>query len=156
MGDLKAFVDTNVILNHLEGKVDLSRIRDKFILCSNTIVFSETFMVYLKAITGKKSYELKKNTKLIVEKKEELEELFMLFEIFEELEINRDIRNLAFEFMKNYGFLPNDALILATCKFYGIRYLIFFDEDFRRACEKENIILLENINKIEIISNNDI
>jgi hypothetical protein len=43
-------------------------------------------MVYLKAITGKKSYELKKNPKLIVEKKKELEELFMLFEIFEELE----------------------------------------------------------------------
>nr|MDO8082687.1 PIN domain-containing protein [Candidatus Freyarchaeota archaeon] len=57
--------------------------------------------------------------------------------------------------MKNYGLLPNDALILVTCKFYGIRYLISFDEDFRRACEEEKIILLENINKIEEISNND-
>nr|MDO8082688.1 PIN domain-containing protein [Candidatus Freyarchaeota archaeon] len=81
MGELKAFVDTNVILNHLEGNVDLSKIRDKFVLCSNAIVFSEAFLVYLKAMTGKKSYELKRNAKLIVEKKEELEELFMLFEI---------------------------------------------------------------------------
>ncbi len=68
MGSLKAFVDTNIILNHLEGKLDLSELRNKFRLCSNAIVFSEVFMVYLKAITGKKSYELKKNPKLIVEK----------------------------------------------------------------------------------------
>jgi len=53
-------------------------------------------------------------------RKIELEELFMLFEVFEELEINKDIRNLAFEFMKKYGLLPNDALILATCKLLNI------------------------------------
>jgi len=60
-------------------------------------------MVYLKAITGKKSYELKKNPKLITERKNELEELFMLFEIFDELEINKEVRDLAFEYMKKYG-----------------------------------------------------
>ncbi|MHA1333206.1 MAG: PIN domain-containing protein [Candidatus Odinarchaeia archaeon] len=56
---MKAFIDTNVILHHLEGKIDLSKFREKFTLCSNIIVFSEVFMVYLKALTGKKSYELK-------------------------------------------------------------------------------------------------
>ena len=145
MGDLKAFIDTNVIINHLEGKVDLSELRSKFRLYSNAIVFSEAFMVYLKAITGKKSYKLKKNPKLIIEKKDELEELFMLFEIFEELEINKEVRNLAFELMKKYGLLPNDALILATCKFYGIKYLISFDDDFRDACKGENIILIDSV-----------
>jgi len=145
MGDLKAFVDSNVIINHLEGKLDLSELRSEYTLYSNAIVFSEVFMVYLKAITGKKSYELKKNPELIVEKKDELEELFILFEIFEELEINRDVRNLAYEFMKKYGLLPNDALILATCKFYGAKYLISFDSDFERACKKEGIKLIDNI-----------
>ncbi|MBE8540167.1 PIN domain-containing protein [Geoglobus acetivorans] len=99
----------------------------------------------LKAITGKKSYELKNNPELIVEKEDELEELFMLFEIFEELEINREIRNLAYRFVKKYGLLPNDALILATCRFYGIKYLISFDSDFERACKKEGIVLIDNI-----------
>ncbi len=145
MGDLKAFVDSNVIINHLEGKLDLSEIRNKYTLHSNAIVFSEVFMVYLKAITGKKSYELKKNPELIIEKKDELEELFMLFEIFEELEMNKEVRNLAYEFVKKYGLLPNDALILATCKFYGIKHLISFDGDFERACKEEDIELIDNI-----------
>lgn len=145
MGDLKAFVDSNVILNHLGGKLDLSELRSKYRLHSNAIVFSEVFMVYLKAITGKKSYELKNSPELIVERGDELEELFMLFEIFEELEINREIRNLAYEFVKKYGLLPNDALILATCKFYGIKYLISFDSDFEKACKEESIELVDNI-----------
>ena len=148
MGSLKAFVDTNVIIGHLEGNIDLSELRNKFRLCSNAIVFSEAFMVYLKAITGKKSYELKKNPKLIAERKDELEELFTLFEIFEELEINRGVRDLAFEYMKRYGLLPNDALILATCKFHRIEYLISFDSDFEDACKKEDITLLSSIDKI--------
>ncbi|WP_456369574.1 hypothetical protein [Geoglobus sp.] len=50
MGDLKAFVDSNVIINHLEGKLDLSELRSKYSLHSNAIVFIEVFMVYLKAI----------------------------------------------------------------------------------------------------------
>lgn len=50
MGDLKAFVDSNVIINHLEGKLDLSELRSKYRLHSNAIVFSEVSMVYLKAI----------------------------------------------------------------------------------------------------------
>jgi|Deesub1362A_J573_1020465.scaffolds.fasta_scaffold25571_2 hypothetical protein len=145
MGDLTAFTDSNVILNHLEGKLDLSELRNKYTLCSNAIVFSEVFIVYVKAITRKRSYELKKNPELIVEKKDELEELFTLFEIFEELEINKEIRNLAYEFVKKYGLLPNDALILATCKFYGIKYLISFDGDFERACKEEDIRLIDNI-----------
>lgn len=145
MGGLKAFVDSNVIINHLEVELDLSELRSKYTLCSNAIVFSEVFMVYLKAITGKKSYELKKNPELIIEKKDELEELFMLFEIFEELGINKEVRNLAFEFVKKYGLLPNDALILSTCKFYGVKYLISFDGDFERACKKEGIVLIDNI-----------
>ncbi|MDI3502521.1 MAG: uncharacterized protein PWR13_934 [Archaeoglobi archaeon] len=145
MGDLKAFVDSNVIISHLEGKLDLSELRSKYTLCSNAIVFSEVFMVYLKAITGKKSYELKKGPELIIERKDELEELFMLFEIFEELEINKEVRNLAYEFVKKYGLLPNDALILSTCKYYGIKYLISFDGDFRKACKEEGIELVGSV-----------
>ncbi len=35
--------------------------------------------------------------------------------------------------IENYGLLPNDALIAATCKHYGIRRIATFDEDFRRV-----------------------
>ncbi len=33
----------------------------------------------------------------------------------------------------DYTLLPNDALIAATCKHYGIRKIATFDEDFRRV-----------------------
>jgi len=33
----------------------------------------------------------------------------------------------------NYGLLPNDTLIAATCKHYGIRRLVTFDRDFERV-----------------------
>jgi len=102
MGDLKAFVDSNVIINHLEGKLDLSELRNKYTLCSNAVVFSEVFLVYLKAITGKKSYELKKNPELIIEKGSELNELFMLFEFLRSwksirsqkygIQVNKEVR----------------------------------------------------------------
>ncbi|MEM4279796.1 MAG: PIN domain-containing protein, partial [Archaeoglobaceae archaeon] len=32
-----------------------------------------------------------------------------------------------------YGLLPNDALIAATCKHYGIKKIATFDEDFKRV-----------------------
>ncbi|WP_262926560.1 PIN domain-containing protein [Thermococcus henrietii] len=54
MDSLGVFVDTNVIIEHLAGNIDLLEIREKFnILYTNSIVFSEALMVYLRALTGK-------------------------------------------------------------------------------------------------------
>ena len=39
---------------------------------------------------------------------------------------------LMFKIVKEYGLLPNDALIAATCKYYGIKKIATFDEDFKR------------------------
>ena len=38
-----------------------------------------------------------------------------------------------FDVVKNYGLLPNDALIVATCRYYGIKKIATFDEDFKRV-----------------------
>jgi predicted nucleic acid-binding protein len=38
-----------------------------------------------------------------------------------------------FEIVKKYGLLPNDALIVATCRYYGIRKIATLDEDFKRV-----------------------
>jgi len=35
--------------------------------------------------------------------------------------------------MYQFNLLPNDALIAATCKFYGIRDIATFDNDFKRV-----------------------
>lgn len=39
-------------------------------------------------------------------------------------------------FMKTYTHLPNDALILATCKLENILVLASYDSDFFKACQK--------------------
>ena len=39
------------------------------------------------------------------------------------------VRNVA----EKYGLLPNDALITATCKHYGIDKVATFDPDFKRV-----------------------
>ncbi len=41
--------------------------------------------------------------------------------------------NAVCRIMEKYRLLPNDALIAATCKHYGIRKIATFDEDFKRV-----------------------
>ncbi|WP_297067296.1 type II toxin-antitoxin system VapC family toxin [Thermococcus sp.] len=149
MGPLTAFVDTNVIIEHLEGNIDLLTLREKFdVLYSNSTVFSEALVVYLRALTGERPYTLKHNPNIIRDLREELLDFSGLFGLFIDLEINRAVETLAVEYMIKYGLLPNDALILATCKFYNVKYLISFDSDFANACESEGISLISDPEEI--------
>ncbi|MHA1401580.1 MAG: type II toxin-antitoxin system VapC family toxin [Candidatus Heimdallarchaeaceae archaeon] len=143
MGVIEAFVDSNVIIKHLTGDVNLSELRKRYKLYSNIIVFSEVYYVYLKALTDKKSYQLKKNREVIKERAKELQCLHNLFKIFEELDINKEIRIKAQEYITKEGLLPNDAIIVATLKQYRIKRLISFDDDFKEVCEKEEIELIK-------------
>ncbi len=45
------------------------------------------------------------------------------------------------EVMESYNLLPNDALIAATCKHYGIKKIATFDEDFERVDFLETVRL---------------
>jgi len=51
------------------------------------------------------------------------------------IEMLPDVQDVAEikETMKKYRLLPNDALIAATCKHYGIRKIATFDEDLKRV-----------------------
>ncbi|NJE47926.1 PIN domain-containing protein, partial [Thermococcus sp. GR7] len=89
MDGLAAFVDTNVIIKHLEGNIDLLDLKEGFdILYSNGIVFSEALMVYIRALTGERPYTLKHNPEMIKNLKEDLRDFVRLFELFFDLEIN--------------------------------------------------------------------
>jgi len=151
MGDITVFIDSNVILEHLKGSVDLATLRATHNLHINSIVISEVLYVYLKAITGLKSYQLKKKVDEILKRKKELQELFLFFEAFEILDITNEINQLALNLIIKNGLLPNDALILATCKLNGITHLLSFDEDFINPCKKENITLIKTFVDLELI-----
>ena len=49
------------------------------------------------------------------------------------LPVTFDIINASIEISWKYGLLPNDALIAATCKHYGIKKIATFDDDFKRV-----------------------
>jgi predicted nucleic acid-binding protein len=56
------------------------------------------------------------------------------------------LRNFLFlpatDLMAKYNLLPNDAIILATCKIHNITQLASHDKDFEEACKAEGITLL--------------
>ena len=66
------------------------------------------------------------------------------------LPLTKEIEEKAFEFVLNYGLLPNDAIILATAKFYDLT-LVTLDSDFIDAAKSEGIeiIVSESFNKTE-------
>ncbi|WP_420917878.1 PIN domain-containing protein [Pyrodictium abyssi] len=58
--------------------------------------------------------------------------MYPLFTCFEHLPTSIGIDTLI-EYMTKYKLLPNDALIAATCRAYGIENIATFDEDFGRV-----------------------
>lgn len=59
--------------------------------------------------------------------------VFVKNDLLKILELNAQIFEISYLFSKKYGLLPNDALIAATCKHYGIDKVATFDPDFKRV-----------------------
>jgi len=128
------FIDSSVFLDFLEGKEKAKILLEEYSGlegCINDVVFSEVVFVYIKAETGKKSYELKKQPDLV--KSVELNDLVELLGRYRTLDVGEAVKSEAERLITKYGLLPNDALIAATCKHYGIRKIATFDPDFKRV-----------------------
>jgi len=150
-GRFRFFVDSNVIINYFYGDdtaKEVVEIAEKFgEVFINGIVLSEVSIRYLKDMTGEKSYTLKHNPELV--KPVDKDPLYAIIGKFLFLSDNVLIGLNAVSLMDMYGLLPNDAMILATCKFYGIEHLISFDEDFENACKNEGIMLIGTVQKLK-------
>ena len=146
---MKFFVDSNIIIEAFKENYNKEAfsILDTLLLSIskglnlscyiNSIVESEvTFQLIFK---GKSHLS-----------KEKLE-TFLL--IFQSLEIGGNIRGLFWKYIKEYNLKPNDALILSTCKYYHIPYLVSLDSDFREASEKEKIFLIDSTKKLNEVLN---
>ena len=128
------FIDSSVFLDYLEGKEKAKALLEEYSDlegCINVIVFSEVLFVYIKAVTGKKSYELKREPELV--KSIELRDIKELLGRYRTLDIGESIKSEAGKLITKFGLLPNDALIAATCKHYGINKIATFDPDFERV-----------------------
>ncbi len=139
------FLDSSAILHYLTGDPQARGIIEGAQrLAVNSIVYSEVVFNLLKLLyTDKygqyKFYDMKSSIAML--DRDILEGYTILQDFLGELqrenklvylpitlEVVREANNIA----TKYGLLPNDALIAATCKHYGISVIATFDEDFNR------------------------
>jgi len=136
---MRVFFDSNVFLKYLAGVEDAKKLIGKvedgeWKGYVNDIVISEVVYGYLRLALDVSRYRLRKYVIEYTDRVKELleQDVYPLFTDFEHLPISIGIENLI-EYMTKYRLLPNDALIVATCRAYNINNIATFDEDLKRV-----------------------
>ncbi|MEM4291415.1 MAG: type II toxin-antitoxin system VapC family toxin [Archaeoglobaceae archaeon] len=142
----EVFIDSSIIVAHcMVGNKSFERLLELYKLCTSPNVIEEAFYkcLYLKteSIEGKGEKYLLRDD--YIRKKKHYEEIVDYFNVLirelveaeslKVLPITDKIVLHSIEVSWEYSLLPNDALIAATCKHYGIRKIATFDEDFKRV-----------------------
>lgn len=108
--------------------------------CINEVIVSE-FFYYLLIVNGNTSPRSLQSSKRIQQVLNNSPEQFFL-KRFTFLSTDESVVHLVPILMSKYNLLPNDAIILATCKIHNITQLASHDKDFKEACQGEEIELL--------------
>ncbi len=155
----KFLVDSNIFIEAFKGNKDVQNIVD-LLLSEDVRTFisinslEEIVFILIKAVSNSSYWDLKKNQDLVknslVQTKDYLD---FILEFCEILEINKEVFKESLNIIEKYGLLPNDALILATCKYYEIPHLLSLDKDFREACNKESINLIDSVKELKEVLN---
>jgi len=139
------FLDSSAILHYLTGDPQARDIIERAPrLAVNSIVYSEVAFNLLKLLYTRKYgqykfYDMK--SKIAMLDQDILRGYTILQDFLSELQrenrlvylpVTLEVTREATEIATQYGLLPNDALIAATCKHYGISVIATFDEDFTR------------------------
>ncbi len=138
------FVDSSLLVEYIKGtKTDLlnSLISENPVISFiNETVVSE-FLLYFLAINGNaspRSLQTSGKISFIFENSVSYD----LLKRFSFLSTHENLFSLVPGFMAAYNLLPNDAIILATCKIHKITQLASHDTDFIIPCKAEGIELL--------------
>ncbi len=146
---MKVFVDSSVFIRHFYGIEKAVNILD-FLVNGHEVfvspnVVEETFFKLLFIECENKFGKTGKYTLREMYKKhaDQFENVrlyvenfileFMRAGIIRLCCINEEVLKMAVEISYKYSILPNDALIAATCNYYGINKITTFDEDFERV-----------------------
>lgn len=143
----KIFLDSSIFIEPLKGnKVDfyellISNLANELFV--NDIVVSE-YLYYILALSSNVSPKTLQRKKKIKETIDQNPKIISAINSFTFLPGNQSFLSGIPQLMAKYNLLPNDAIILATCKLYGTK-LASHDADFMIPCESENIELLRDI-----------
>jgi len=138
---LAVLIDSNVIISLLiqsektqDAKEILLKVTDQPVTILNVI--EEVIYVGLSLIYDCRGFKLRDEIRKGLNDQSTffLNNLRYFIEEFEiKLIYPPDDLNLLFDTITTYRLLPNDALIAATCKHYGIKKIATFDDDFKRV-----------------------
>ncbi len=103
----------------------------------NDIVFSEFVFHYISLKSGLSPLTMKgkKEVGKYINERDPKE----FIDQFRVLDVNESVVSMAYDLIRKYSMLPNDAIILATCKFHEIDLLASLDRDFEEACRLEGL-----------------
>lgn len=147
----RIFIDTSVLVEYRKGsKTALweAILKNTDVTpCLNQAVVSEYLFYHLAIFAGKSPRTIKETGKIaeIFQKHDP----FPFLNILEWLPDGNVLTKPVISLMNSYNLLPNDALILASCKQHGINVLASYDPDFEAACQLENIRLLRTEGEFE-------
>ena len=137
----KAIIDSSVLVKIIfeKDKSLLASLYENYEIYIPVNVLEETAFIIIResvkeAFNENRFYEMKR---IFEEKEIDIlkKRLFVLNEItniWNVLEINKEIFEIAKKLILSYKLLPNDALIVATAKYYNILTLLTSDDDFKR------------------------
>ena len=137
------FVDSSVFLSFFIDGIDAFEHLKENDLITSVNVVEEVAYVLLKekarSVSGiEKHYDLLRhlrgNPNLIRDvSREVISDVISVIEEYEIKVLPPASHILMFRMVEDYGLLPNDALIAATCKYYGIERIATFDDDFKKV-----------------------
>ena len=141
----KVFVDSSILIEALKGnKVSfyrklVSNIENENFI--NNIVISE-YLYHVLGFSSGISPRTIKEKKRVGEILSSNAELYSILSDFSYLNGDSALLTDVPSYMAKYNLLPNDAIILATCKIHDITKLASHDSDFILPCQAEGIELL--------------
>ncbi len=149
----KCLIDSSIIVKHcMEGDrtlEDLLKSNNTLYITPNVIEesFYKCLLLRTEVKFGKASiFVLKKNYS---KNKEAYTPILLYFDQFIKaliesgflklLSLNQEIIMDSIRLSWDFGLLPNDSLIVACCRYYGVNKIATFDEDFKKVPDLEII-----------------
>lgn len=150
---MKIFIDSSILIEYeKQRRTELfeTLVNESHQLYFNIIVVSE-YLYRLIAIRGGKSpLTICENGKISeILTGHDTSEFLSSISL---LQVPTEAIPLGIELMKRNNLLPNDALILATCKLESIPVLASYDSDFATVCRKEAVVLISNMDDLKRIA----
>jgi predicted nucleic acid-binding protein len=146
---MKIFLDSIVLIEYeKQTKTELLQrlVQSDHQILINPIVASEYLYQLLGILGGRSPMSICESGK--INEVLSLHDTKTFLTGFQFLAIPEDALSLSVDFMKKYNLLPNDALILASCKIQEVKVLVSYDSDFYQSCVAEGIQLITKVSDL--------